>query len=58
MQLYNLPLNPSTAIINTVFGNFSSPKAQEIILIKSKSIELYSVSEQCAFIYSGASSNW
>ena len=33
MQLYNLPLNPSTAIIRTIYGNFTSAKAQEVILI-------------------------
>lgn len=46
MQLYNLPLNPSTAIIRTIYGNFTSPKAQEVILVKTKSLELYSISEQ------------
>jgi hypothetical protein len=45
MQLYNLPLNPSTAIVKTVYGNFTSPKAQEVILAKTKSLELYCVSE-------------
>ena len=46
MQLYNLPLNPSTAVIKTVYGNFTQSKAQEIILLKTKSLELYSVSDQ------------
>ena len=46
MQLYHLPLNPSTAIIKTVYGNFTSPKAQEIVIVKTKSLELYSVSDQ------------
>ena len=49
MQLYNLPLNPSTAVIKTVYGNFTHNKAQEIILVKTKSIELYSVSDQGQF---------
>lgn len=38
MQLYNLPLNPSTAIIKTLYGNFTSAKAQEVVLVKTKSI--------------------
>ena len=38
MQLYNLPLNPSTAIVKTLFGNFTIPKMQEIALVKTKSI--------------------
>jgi hypothetical protein len=46
MQLYNLPLNPSTAIIKSVFGNFTASKSQELILAKSKSIEMYSISEK------------
>ena len=46
MQLYNLPLNPSTALIKTLYGNFTAPKAQELILLKTKSLELYSVSDQ------------
>jgi len=45
MQLYNLPLNPSTAIIKTLHGNFTTPKAQELVLIKTKSIELYNISD-------------
>jgi splicing factor 3B subunit 3 len=55
MQLYNLPLNPSTAIIKTIYGNFTSPKAQELVLIKTKSIELYSISDQYLNLYPGAS---
>lgn len=46
MQLYNLPLSPSTAVLKTVYGNFTQPKAQELILVKTKSIELYSISEE------------
>lgn len=57
MQLYNLPLNPSTAIIKTVYGNFTSPKAQEIIVVKTKSLELYSVSDQYLSLDSEANSN-
>jgi hypothetical protein len=57
MQLYNLPLNPSTAIIKTLYGNFTSLKAQELILIKTKSIELYSVSEQYPRPYPEENSN-
>ena len=55
MQLYNLPLNPSTAVIQTLYGNFTHPKAQEIVLLKTKSIELYSVSEQYISIHIGDS---
>jgi ketopantoate reductase len=46
MQLYNLPLNPSTAVLRCVYGNFSAPKSQEIILVKTKSLELYAISDQ------------
>jgi hypothetical protein len=28
LQLYNLPLNPSTSIIKVLYGNFSNSKAQ------------------------------
>ena len=38
MQLYHLTLNPSTDIIKTVYGNFTSPKAQEVVLVKTKSL--------------------
>lgn len=46
MKLYNLALEPSTAIMKVLYGNFSNPKAQELILVKNKSIELYSVNEK------------
>ena len=44
--MYNLALEPSTAIIKVLYGNYSNPKAQELLLVKNKSIELYSVSEK------------
>lgn len=43
MRLYNLTLQPSTAIIAATCGSFSAPKVQEILLAKSKSLELYSI---------------
>lgn len=46
MKLYNLALQPSTSIIKVLYGNFSSPKEQEIILVKTKSIELYAINEK------------
>lgn len=58
MQFYHLPLNPSTAIIKTVYGNFTSPKAQEIVIVKTKSLELYSVSDQYPWIYSEENWSW
>lgn len=38
LQLYNLPLNPSTTIIKSIYGNFTNQKSQELILVKTKSI--------------------
>jgi hypothetical protein len=49
LQLYNLPLNPSTTIIKAVYGNFTSAKSQELLLAKTKSIELYQISEKYHF---------
>jgi splicing factor 3B subunit 3 len=40
MFLYNFSLQKTSAIINTVYGNFSSPKAQEVVISRGKSIEL------------------
>jgi hypothetical protein len=38
MKLYNIALQPSTTILKAIYGNFSSAKEQEIILVKTKSI--------------------
>lgn len=57
MQLYNLPLNPSTAVIKSIYGNFTAAKAQEVVLVKTKSIELYSISDQYLGMDLGASWN-
>ena len=40
MHLYSLTLQQATAIQKAIYGNFSSPKAQEIIVAKGKSLEL------------------
>src|SRR5256885_1750921 len=40
MFLYNISLQKTSAIIHTVYGNFSSPKAQEVVISRGKSIEL------------------
>ena len=50
MKLYNLALEPSTAVMKVLYGNFSNPKAQELILVKNKSIELYAVNEKYKII--------
>lgn len=46
MKLYNLALQPSTSIMKVIYGNFSSGKEQELILVKTKSIELYTINQQ------------
>lgn len=46
MKLYNLALQASTAIIKVLYGNFSDPKSQELVLVKSKSIELYCINDK------------
>lgn len=40
MYLYSSTLNPATAINNAVYGNFSSPKAHEIVVSKGKILEM------------------
>lgn len=40
MYLYSLTLQQSTAIQKAIYGNFSAPKAQEIIVSKGKYLEL------------------
>ena len=40
MYLYNLTLQKSTSVIQCVYGNFSGPKAQEIIVGRGKVLEL------------------
>src|SRR5690349_15799237 len=40
MHLYNLTLQKPSGIVCAVYGNFSGPKAQEIIVSRGKIIEL------------------
>lgn len=40
LHLYNLTLQKSGAILNAIHGNFSKPKAQEIIISRGKTLEL------------------
>jgi splicing factor 3B subunit 3 len=40
MYLYNLTIQPSTGIVQAVYGNFSAPKAQEIVVTRGKILEL------------------
>jgi len=43
MYLYNLTLQSSTGITQAIVGNFSTPKAQEIVLSKGSILELLQV---------------
>ncbi|CAD8154884.1 unnamed protein product [Paramecium pentaurelia] len=45
MQLYSLTLQKSTGIQKAIYGNFSGPKAQEIVVSKVKHIELLKINE-------------
>jgi len=40
MHLYNLTLQRATAITHAIFGNFSAPKVQEIVVARGKILEL------------------
>lgn len=40
MYLYNLTLQPATGINKAIYGNFSSPKAQEIVISRGNILEL------------------
>lgn len=40
MYLYNFSLQKTATILQAVYGNFSSPKAQEIIISRGRMIEL------------------
>jgi len=40
MHLYNLTLQRPTGIVQAIYGNFSGPKAQEIVVSRGKTIEL------------------
>lgn len=46
MRLYNLTLQPSTAVIAALCGSFTAAKTQEILLGKSKSLELYTINDK------------
>ena len=40
MYLYNLTLQKPTAIVHAIYGNFSAPKVQEIIVTRGHNLEL------------------
>lgn len=40
MALYNLSLSPASAISHAVFGNFSAPKLQEIVVVRGAALQL------------------
>lgn len=40
MQLYNYTLQPPQTVTHAIFGHFSSPKAQELLVAHSHSLEL------------------
>ena len=40
MHLYSLTLQNSTSIIKAIYGNFSGPKALEIVVSRGKTLEL------------------
>ena len=40
MHLYGLTLQKATAIHKVIYGNFSHPKAQELVVSKGKLLEL------------------
>ena len=40
MHLYALTLQKATGISKAIFGNFSGPKAQEIVVARGKYLEL------------------
>ena len=40
VHLYNLSLQKSAGINSAVYGNFSAPKAQEIVVARNKTLEL------------------
>lgn len=46
MYLYNLTLQKGAAITQAIFGNFTAPKAQEIVVSKGSIIELFQVDEK------------
>lgn len=41
VYLYNVTLQRPTGIVQAAYGNFSGPKAQEIIVGKGKVLELF-----------------
>lgn len=46
MNLYSLTIQQPTAILKAISGNFSGPKAHEIIVAKGKYLELWRQDEQ------------
>lgn len=46
MHLYNLTLQQASAIQKAIYGNFSSSKAQELVVCRGKTLELYRIDER------------
>ena len=46
MNLYSLTLQKSTGINQAVYGSFSAPKAQELVVSKGKHLEIYALQQQ------------
>ena len=57
MKLFNLTLQASTSISKVISGSFSAADQEEIILVKTKSIELYTISPLYLSNYSGKNYN-
>ena len=49
MYLYNLSLQQSSAITQAIYGNFTAPKAQEIVVSKGTVLELYQIDDKYVF---------
>lgn len=46
MHLYAVTLQPPSGINKAIYGNFSGPKAQEILVAKGKILEIMRPDEQ------------
>ncbi len=51
MYLYNLTLQSTTGITQAIVGNFSAPKAQEIVLSKGNILELLQIDLTRYFLF-------
>ena len=46
MYLYSLTLNQATCINKSIYGSFTAPKRDELVLAKGKLLELYRTDEE------------